>query len=334
MNWFRRSPPAAPPTVPGQNLVSAQRYRPLSAEDQQADQDALERGDLPSRVRSRLEATRAGDRPWLSTLDISDWYFARGLRIEPVGQVAGSAYYHVATDGRGRELLDGNSDAINLIRGYYAARDLAVDRLIQEARLAAAHAIIDAKIHVSRRDRVIEASIMGTAIRWPEVARPSQAIPVSPLSGEEFFKLAGIGWLPVGLAFGYHWHVMPVGYRTRQISGAWWGANQELTSVAERFSRTREIAVQMLQRDAARMGATGVAGVHIDTHVEETEILYTGGFPGQYLVIDNTNYLYEDNGTVEVPAFNLEFFTTGAAIRRLGRGHLTANAIATYLDTI
>ncbi len=329
MNWFRRSPP---PTSPAQGLF--QQYRPLSAEDMQADQDALERGDLPSRVRSRLEDTRRGDRPWLSTLDISDWYFARGLHMVPVGHVTGSAYYHVATDGRGRELLDGNSDAVNLIRGYYAARDLAVDRLTQEARMAAAHAVVDAKIKVSRRERVIEASLVGTAIRWSETSTPNQAIPVSPLSGEEFFKLAGIGWLPVGLAFGYHWHVMPVGYRTQQISSAWWGGNQELTSVTERFSQTREIASHMLRRDAQRMGATGVAGMHIDAHIEETEILYTGGFPGQYLIIDNTQYRYEDNGTAEVPAFNLEFFATGAAIRRLGRGHLTPEAIAHYLDTV
>lgn len=334
MNWFRR-PGSSDKTTPtlGRPDIGGPQYQELSPEEQQADRDALDRGELPRRVLTRIEATRSGERPWLSTLDIADFYLSEGLHIVPVGHVAGSAYYHVATDPQGREFLDGNSDAGNLIRGYYRARDIAVARLIQEARLSAAHAVIDAQFKVNRQERVIEVSVIGTAIQWTGV-REGKMIPVSPLSGEEFFKLAQVGWMPVGLALGYHWHVLPVGYRTRKISVSSFGQNQELAGVSERFSLTREVAVRMIRRDAAKMGAHGVAGVEVSTRLEETEILYSGGFPGQYMRIDDTNYMYEENGTVEVPAFNLEFYATGAAIRRISNGPLTAPAITQYLHTV
>ncbi len=334
MNWFHRSKSPNPTNPqPSSALLPGTTYHDLSPEDQAKDLDALERGELPARVNQRIQATQAGERPWLSTLDIADLYLAEGLQIIPLGHVTGSAYYHVATDPRGREYLDGDSNAGNLIRGYYASRDLAVRRLVQEAKGAGAHAVIDAQFKVSRQERVIEVSIVGTAIQWKGV-REGKRIPVSPLSGEEFFKLAQIGWMPLGLALGYHWHVMPVGYRTRQISTSSYGQNQELAGVSQRFSLTREVATRMLRRDAAAMGANGVAGVHIDTHIEETEIMYTGGFPGQYMRIDNTNYLYEENGTVEVPAFNLEFYATGAAIRKIGNGPLSADAISHVINTL
>jgi uncharacterized protein YbjQ (UPF0145 family) len=333
MNWFHRSkaPQAAGRT--GTTPPPGMTYEELSAADQQADLDALERGDLPARVLKRIEATQAGERPWLSTLDIRDFYLGEGLNIVPIGHVTGSAYYHVATDPQGREYLDGDSNAMNLIRGYYHARDIAVGRLIQEAKGSQAHAVIDAHFKVTRQERIIEVSVVGTAIQWTGV-RAGSKVPVSPLSGEEFFKLAQIGWMPVGLAFGYHWHVLPVGYRTRKISTSSYGQNQELSGVSQRFSLTREVATRMLRRDATAMGAHGVAGVHIDTHIEETEIMYTGGYPGQYLRIDDTNFLYEENGTVEVPAFNLEFFATGAAIRRISNDPLTADAISHTLNVI
>lgn len=332
MNWFRR--PKSPPPLaanPESTEPSWPTYHDLSPQEQEADRDALERGQLPARVDQRLRATVAGEQPWLSTLDIADLFMAEGLHIVPLGHVTGSAYYHVATDPRGREFLDGDSNATNLIRGYYASRDLAIDRLILEAKRMHAHAVIDAQFKVSRQDRLIEVSVVGTAIQWTGV-REGTKIPVSPLSGEEFLKLMQIGWMPVGLALGYHWHVMPVGYRTRQISTAWLGQNQELTGVTQRFGLTREVATRMLRRDAAAMGANGVAGVRIDTHIEETEILYTGGFPGQYIRIDDTNYIYEETGTVEVPAFNLEFYATGAAIRKIGQGALTADAVSRVVN--
>ena len=150
----------------GTNVPDGVVYRELSPEDQEADRDALERGELPNRVQQRLAATAAGERPWLSTLEIHDLFLAEGLQIVPLGHVTGSAYYHVATDARGREFLDGDSNASNLIRGYYQSRDLAVGRLIQEARGAHAHAVIDAQFKVTRQERVIEVSVVGTAIQW------------------------------------------------------------------------------------------------------------------------------------------------------------------------
>lgn len=334
MPWFRRGVPGGGPSSTGEPAGRSRvHYEPINEADSQADQEALERGDLPDRVVRRIEAGRSGELPWLSTLSVPDWYLAAGLQLEPLGVAAGSAYYHVSTDMQGREYLDANGDAANLVRGYYAARDLAVDRLRDEARLAGGQAVVDAEVTLKREERVIEVSIIGTAVRLRGV-KDGGRIPVSPLSGEEFFKLAERGWMPMGLAFGYHWHVMPAGYRTQQLVGSNWGQNQELTAMSQRFSQTRQWAIQALQRDAARLGASGVVGVRLSTAIEETEILYTGGFPGQTFRVDDTWYRYEDNGSVEVPAFNLEFFATGAAVAKISQQALTSDAVGRFLGAV
>ncbi len=104
--------------------------------------------------------------------------------------------------------------------------------------------------------------------------------------------------------------------------------------MSQRFSQTRAWAVAALQRDAAAMGATAVVGVHLRTAIEETEILYTGGYPGQAVQVDDTWYRYEDNGSVEVPAFNLEFFATGAAVAKVSPHPLTKDTVAHFLGVI
>lgn len=344
MPWFRRG--GTPPNPEDIKLSQAlqKTFRQYTAETEaqmQVDRDALERGGIPQAAEERIKRTTGKKLPWMSTLDIPDLYLADEIRMTPLVQVTGSCFYHAATDVNGRMYLDSNYDAANLVRAYYRAKDDAVDRMLQEAALAGAHAVVDAEFRFSRDNNTIECSVIGTAVRF-EGLRPPKTALVSPLSGEEFYKLLSQGWIPVNYCLGYHWHCMPVGYSTRAIGSMWNFQNQEFTSVTNRFSETRQYALQQMVANA-RGGprVDGFVGVSVRTNIEETELRIYGGYGGGFsgftmmgngITIDGTFYAFGSEGVAEVPAYNLEFFATGAGIAKIGSGRLTKHDIETYLS--
>lgn len=347
MPWFRKNQPQVPDEKEVELSQALQKtFRQYNAESEQQmlrDRELLERGSIPLAAQERVKKTVQKELPWMSTLDINDLYLADEIHMTPLVQVAGSCYFQAATDTSGRIYLDGNYDATNLVHAYYRAKQDAIDRMSQEARLADAHAIVDAQFKFSRNQTVIECSVIGTAVRFDGL-RPGKTILVSPLSGEEFYKLLTIGFIPVNYCLGYYWHCMPVGYRTRSINSMWNYQNQELTSVTQRFSDTRRYALQQMARDAKNgQRVDGIVGVNITTAIEETELrIYAGygnswgGFNmmGNGITIDGTFFPYGGEGVAEVPAYNLEFFATGAAVARIGQGRLTKSSIETYLTGV
>lgn len=328
MPFFRR-PSKENKGSPNNRESSFRQYQSENDNQIKRDLEALERGDIPDGAKNRITQTTNKELPWMSTFGIHDAYVGELLKITPVVQVTGSCYYHAATDVNNRIYLDSNFDAGNLIRAYYEAKGTAIDRLLIEAKLAGAHAVLDA-VHRFRQDgTMVEFSIVGTAVRFNGIDAPATPI-ISPLSGEEFVKLLKVGYLPVGFALGYHWHCMPVGYLTQVANYSW--SNQELTGPSERFMETREVAVDRMRKDARSHHLVhGIVGVKISSRVEPTEIKFSGGMGGGFYM-DGTYYTYGPDGQVDVPAFNTEFFATGASIARIGTTQLTAGAIAAFLS--
>ncbi|NMP24582.1 heavy metal-binding domain-containing protein [Sulfobacillus harzensis] len=349
MPWFKRGSGNDKPD-PNQIALSKtlqgtfRQYNAETEEQMRRDREALERGGIPEAAETRVKKTVSGQLPWMSTLDINDLYLADEIRMTPLVQVTGSCYYQAATDSGGRIYLDSNYDAANLVHAYYRAKNDAVDRMSQEAALAGAHAIVDAKFTFSRNQTVVECSVIGTAVSFDGI-RPGKSPLISPLSGEEFYKLLQVGWMPTQFCLGYHWHCMPVGYRTRSINSMWNFANQELTPVVERFSDTRRYAVQQMAVDA-RGGprVDGFVGVSVKTEIEETELrIYAGyggyglsgfGMMGNGITIDGTFFPYGSEGVAEVPAYNLEFFATGAGVAHIGQGRLKKEDIGAFLSAL
>ena len=346
MPWFRRSKVSSGGDEVRLSKSLQGTFRQYSAETEnqmQKDREALERGHIPEAAEERINRTIKRELPWMSTLDIPDLYLADEIRMTPLVQVTGSCYYRAASDLNGRVYLDSNYDATNLVYAYYRAKSEATDRMLQEAGLAEAHAVVDATFHFSREANVVECSVIGTAVQFAGLRPPKTAL-VSPLSGEEFYKLLMRGWIPVNYCLGYHWHCMPVGYRTRSINAMWNFQNQELTGVTTRFSETRHYAVQQMISDA-RGGprVDGFVGVNFETKIEETELKiyagYGGGFSGFGLMgngitIDGTFYPYGSEGVAEVPAYNLEFFATGAGVAHIGKGRITPKDVQSYLSLL
>ncbi len=347
MPWFRRRSGQDKPNPNEVALSQAlqgtfRQYNAETEEQMRRDRDALERGHIPEAAEERVKKTVSGQLPWMSTLDINDLYLADELRMTPLVQVTGSCYFQAASDTGGRIYLDSNYDARNLVHAYYRAKNDAINRMSQEAALAGAHAIVDATFKFSRNQTLVECSVIGTAVAFDGV-RPGKSPLVSPLSGEEFYKLLQVGWIPTQYCLGYHWHCMPVGYRTRSIASAWNFMNQELTPVVERFSETRRYAIKQMVSDA-RGGprVDGFVGVQINTEIEETELrIYAGyrgyggfGMMGNGITIDGTFFPYGSEGVAEVPAYNLEFFATGAGVARIGQGRIRKQDIGTFLSAL
>lgn len=344
MAWFRRGKSQGPSSDVGNVQRTFRQYSSETEQEQLRDREALDAGKIPVKAAERVRRTVAKELPWMSTLDIHDLYLADEMKMTPLVQVAGTCYYHAATDMNGRLYLDSNYDAQNLVRAYYRAKNDAVDRMKQEALMADAHAIVDAQFQFHRPEpSTVECSVIGTAVQFQGVRAPKTPL-ISPLSGEEFYKLFARGWIPVNYCLGYHWHCMPVGYRTRQIGSAWNFANQELTSVTERFSDTRAYAIRQMVADA-RGGprVDGFVGVQVKTTIEETELrIYAGygsgysgfGMMGNGVNIDGSFYPFGADGATEVPAYNLEFFATGAAVARIGPAALGREAVSAYLSLL
>lgn len=322
MAWFLR--PRGSGT--GQRPPGVERrYQSLDAAEIVADQIALERGQLPRRVVERMARTARGELPWVVGGTVPGYGVLRGLGVDPLASVAGNCSYNAATDQWQNVWLDSNNDASNLIHAYYAAKEAAFDRVRQEAEKVGAHAVWDARPQFERMGSVVECRVIGTAVRIRGWEGTFRVMPVSPLPAETAFKLLYRGFFPIGFALGYHWHCMPVGFRTQMTASVWNLANQELTGVTDRFSETRKVAVRRLLQDAREApGAAGVVGVRMETRLEETEIRYTGGFPGQGFYVDGTYYQYEANGVVDVPAFNVEVWVTGTVVARIGGATGTA----------
>lgn len=345
MPLFRRPSSGAKSEVElSKALQSTFRHYSSETEAQmQQDREALSQGGLPRGAKERVRKTVSGELPWMSTLDINDLYLADELRMTPLVQVAGSCFFHAATDTGGRILLDSNFDAANLVRAYYRAKSDALDRMRTEAEMAGAHAVVDAEYRFSREGTVIEFSAVGTAVTFKGVARPKTVL-VSPMSGEEFYKLMARGYIPVNFALGYHWHCMPVGYRTRSIASAWNFMNQELTSVTQRFMETREYAMKRMVSDAhENQRVDGIVGVKMRSSIEETEIRLSQGYRGGFgsgiyggggLNLDGAFYAYSADGTLELPAFNTEFFATGAGIARISEVPLNRQSLSAYLTAL
>ncbi len=331
MPWFRR--PQNDANTTGPDPLAGRGFAQYAMEDAQQclqDQEALERGTIPDSAKRRVERTVKGEMPWMSTLSVHELFLGEILRIEPVVQVAGSCYYHASTDSRNRVYLDSNLDATNLVRAYYQAKDISLERLREEARAAGAHAVIDAKYHFKREETLVHFSVVGTAVRFQGLRKPQHPL-VSTLSADDFYRLWQRGWMPMNMALGYHWHCMPVGYRTRSSTFSWY--NQEVTTVTEKLMETRRHAMDRMRQDAAHAGrADGLVGVTVESKIEETEIIFSRGAGWDSgVTIDGTYFPYEASGMVEVPAFNTEFFATGTAVARLSQSPLKADEIQAVL---
>ena len=248
--------------------------------DQLASLRQLEGGGLPIRAALRL-ADEAGPHRKLFTTDLSvnEFLLTREINATPISQVMGSSIYHIPRipDYKGHT---GELESISA--SHREARRLALSRLWQEARLVEADAVVGVRLGErwittgahgkggDDGDEIIEFTIVGTAVKMPQLGPEVQRPVVTDLSGQDLWALAREGYVPCGLVFDfcrYHlWHVLQNGY----TSGG------EISSATAAVEYAKRVVAERIEAQAKAFGSEFVVGSDITIKVHEVPCGFEG----------------------------------------------------------
>jgi uncharacterized protein YbjQ (UPF0145 family) len=233
---------------------------------------AIEAGGLPLNAQDRLKELAADPNAlFTSNLSVDGFVLGEELRLQPVCQVMGSSIYKMGWQMQGWQTgeLGVQTGALN------HSRQLALDRLRQEAELAGAHAVVGVRIEQGEHDFVgdgVEFIANGTAVRVPGGHTGPPVL--TDLSVADFLKLRRGGYEPVGIAAASTVYYIVASWSTRRTqSGGWFGgrANQELTDFTQGVYTARELALSNLTRQTRGWDAEGIVGVDLSQHLRVVE---------------------------------------------------------------
>ncbi len=272
------------PSRPGATRVSPRSRRgddpdPVVEQRAQESLRSLQAGGIPLAAQERLAQLAAADGGkalFSSDLSVQEYTLLAGLGVQPVTQVMGSSIYQVGW----QPIYFNVPTEVSILSGAYnESRKLALGRLLEEARLAAADAVVGVRIEDGAHDwaaGAIEFIAVGTAVRLPASMRhPSGAAVLTDLTGQEFVQLYRAGVRPVGIAAHTSVHYVPATWQTqRATSGGWGGAwvNQELGDFTQGVYAAREKAIGAVAAQADRLGADGIVGVKISEHTRTHQV--------------------------------------------------------------
>ncbi|MEO7715828.1 MAG: heavy metal-binding domain-containing protein [Capsulimonas sp.] len=205
-----------------------------------------------------------------SDLSTSEFLLVKEAGFDPVGLVVGSSIYHV---GYQQSAWSKNQEMTVLTQAMYHARELAMDRMEEEAHQLGADGVVGVRLEVNHKEwgnHIAEFVAIGTAVvhrgdknRFKNKrGRPF----TSDLSGQDFYILLRSGYRPLGLVMGncvYHVAVQSFGSFIRNFS-----QNAELTQYTQAMYDSRELAMERMQKEAEELGAKGIVGanIHERTH--------------------------------------------------------------------
>src|ERR1700712_731100 len=222
--------------------------------------------DLPQHARERLQDMRA-KKLFTSDLSVSEFLLVKEAGFDPLGLVMGSSIYQITpnipqlpADAPGCELVD-------MTRALYHARELAMNRMEEEADELGADGIVGVRLDIGRYEwgeNLAEFIAIGTAVKHREgvLHRAPNGRPfTSDLSGQDFWTLLNTGYRPVGMVMGscvYH-----VAHRGMLQSLRQSGRNVELPNFTQALYDARELAMERMQAEAEGLKAEGIVGVQL-----------------------------------------------------------------------
>jgi uncharacterized protein YbjQ (UPF0145 family) len=260
-----------------------------SAERSAASLERIEQGHLPVAAAERLSgfsrARRdAGQDPaaFSSDLEVNEWSAVARLGVTPITQVMGCSIYQV---GWQMTYYNVPTEVRVLSDAYNECRRLALNRLLEEAQLCGADAVLGVKIEQGVHDwapGALEFIALGTAVRLPERMRdPNATAVLSDLSGQEFVQLCQSGVRPVGIAAHTSVHYVPATGQTQMAQSSFGGllggpggswSNQELVDFSQGVYEAREKAMGFVTAQALELGGDGVIGVEVREHGRTHEV--------------------------------------------------------------
>ena len=228
-----------------------------------------------------------------SDLSVAEFLLVKEAGFDPLGLVVGSSIYHI---GMQASRWKQSQEMDVLSQAMYAARELAMTRMEEEADDLGADGVVGVRLDIGRYEwgeNMAEFIAIGTAVKHREgvLHRAPNGRPfTSDLNGQDFWTLLRAGHRPVGLVMGscvYH-----VAHRGMLQSLAQVGRNVELPNFTQALYDARELAMSRMQAEAEALAAEGIVGVQLHernhgwgSHVIEffaigTAIVPIGGAPG------------------------------------------------------
>lgn len=247
--------------------------------------------EIPRQAHERLAHMRGENgkrRLFTSDLSVNEFLLIKEAGFEPAGMVVGSSIYHI---GYQVASWSKNQEMEVLSQALYHARELAMERMEEEARELGADGVVGVRLkvkHMSWNTDLVEFVAIGTAIYRRDgdksFRQPGDRPFTSDLSGQDFWTLLKSGYRPVGLVMGncvYHIAHQSFGQWLRSVN-----RNTEMVNFTQGLYEARELAMERMQEEAEREGAEGIVGVDLhegsygwNTNVIEFFVLGTAIVP-------------------------------------------------------
>ena len=227
-----------------------------------SDQPDVLPADLPKDAGRRLEELEHG--LFTSDLSVNEFLLIKDAGFHPLGFVMGSSIYHIGLQTRN---WSKSQELVKLSEAMYAARELAMTRMEEEAIALGADGVVGVRLDVNYYEfgkDSAEFIAMGTAIKAEDGRsyRNAEGKPfTSDLSGQGFWTLRRVGHIPLGLVMGscvYHIAHRGIGQAVTQM-----GNNAELVNFTQALYDARELAMTRMQDEANTLHATGIVEVRL-----------------------------------------------------------------------
>ena len=218
---------------------------------------------LPKDALRRLAELQGKDALFTSDLSVNEFLLVKEAGFHPRGLVVGSSIYHIGFSSKGWS----SSEVQTLTQAMYAARELAMSRMEEEAAVLGADGIVGVRLDVGFYEwgrGTAEFLALGTAVSAEDGGNwktPAGKPFTSDLSGQDFWTLLQAGHAPLGLVMGtcvYH-----VAHQGMFKAMGNIGQNKEMPNFTQALYEARELAMERMQDEAKKVGAEGIVGVQI-----------------------------------------------------------------------
>jgi uncharacterized protein YbjQ (UPF0145 family) len=219
---------------------------------------------LPKDALRRLGELQGKDALFTSDLSVNEFLLIKEAGFHPRGLVVGSSIYHIGFSARGWST---SREVQTLTQAMYAARELAMSRMEEEAAVLGADGVVGVRLDVGFYEwgrGTAEFLALGTAVSAEDGGNwktPEGKPFTSDLSGQDFWTLLQAGHAPLGLVMGtcvYH-----VAHQGMFKAMGNIGQNKEMPNFTQALYEARELAMERMQDEAKKVGAEGIVGVQI-----------------------------------------------------------------------
>jgi uncharacterized protein YbjQ (UPF0145 family) len=219
---------------------------------------------LPKDALRRLAELQGKDALFTSDLSVNEFLLVKEAGFHPRGLVVGSSIYHIGFSSKGWST---SREVQTLTQAMYAARELAMSRMEEEAEVLGADGIVGVRLDVGFYEwgrGTAEFLALGTAVSAEDGGNwktPAGKPFTSDLSGQDFWTLLQAGHAPLGLVMGTC--VFHVAHQGMFKAMGNIGQNKEMPNFTQALYEARELAMERMQDEAKKVGAEGIVGVQI-----------------------------------------------------------------------